>query len=885
MKPIFLEIQAFGPYADRQTVDFARLSRAGIFLIKGPTGSGKTTIFDAMMFALYGGSSGSDEKERVGRNDLEEWRCNQADSKLPTEVSFTFSIGGKTYQFARRLVPKRKKLSAEYMAGELDEEGNLFPFFENPKKDDLTQKAEELIGLTREQFRKVILLPQGQFEKFLTAGAEEKEEILKLIFDTKQWERYAVNYYEAANARRNALTKEKGEIDLALAEEGAASLEQLVEGITELEESIRRNKAEREEYAAEQKQAALNEDIRLYEQFRPLRDLEKKERLLAAKKDEFDRMGAQYRQAERAETLRAMIDQTENLYREQQKWVRRLEEKQRELPKIEEKLKAAQEKKTAHDAEDPTKELMAQIGTLQNKRSVYQEITELRNGFRKADNELRDAEKKVGDAAEALSRENMNFRTVNQRMDAARKVADDYRSRYFAGIYGELAQKLEENQPCPVCGSRNHPQPAPKAPNSVSKPDVERAEQEVRKAWNLWGQAEQRRTDAEKTKTAAAQTAADARNRWTEAKTSLNRGEESLIPGIRDLPALDNAVRKLNSQIQSYATAGQTIQNEMEACSRLLADVNADLKNCKAAYQEAESSFAQCKVTLDAALADKGYATAQEAKRELLPYEERQKMYTALISYEQSVAAVRRDLELTRQKLAGLTEPDQAGFAQRQKEISEAVERFSRLDTQYRNTQKRLAEKQKKLQDRSAHYKANIQQAEDDFTFAKKLRGDSGVGLHRYILSVMFGQMLGEANRMLSKVHGGRYQLHQTFEKSSGNKRGLNLKVYDSRSPEKEGRSVAMLSGGEKFLVSLSLSIGISAVAQSSGIRVETLFIDEGFGTLDHSSINDAMDILESVRRSNGMIGIISHVPLLESNIPVHLEVIKSNSGSRILPV
>ena len=177
MKPIRLELQAFGPYVTKQVIDFEKLSEKGIFLIKGPTGSGKTTIFDAMTFALYGGSSGETEKAKSGRNDLEEWRCSQADDKTATYVSFTFSVRGRRYVFTRKLEMKRKNLSTLYEAGEIDEAGNVIPFFERPKKDDLTQKAEELIGLTKDQFRQVVLLPQGQFERFLTASSQDKEDM------------------------------------------------------------------------------------------------------------------------------------------------------------------------------------------------------------------------------------------------------------------------------------------------------------------------------------------------------------------------------------------------------------------------------------------------------------------------------------------------------------------------------------------------------------------------------------------------------------------------------------------------------------------------------------------------------------------------------------
>ena len=140
MKPLKLELQAFGPFVTRQTVDFEKLSRGGIFLIKGNTGSGKTTIFDAMTFALYGGSSGEDAKSKTGRNDLEQWRCTQADNSLDTYVALTFSVREHTYYFKRSLTFRRVKFASVNEAGEIDENGNVIPFFENPRADFLTDK-------------------------------------------------------------------------------------------------------------------------------------------------------------------------------------------------------------------------------------------------------------------------------------------------------------------------------------------------------------------------------------------------------------------------------------------------------------------------------------------------------------------------------------------------------------------------------------------------------------------------------------------------------------------------------------------------------------------------------------------------------------------------
>ncbi|MCR4648872.1 MAG: SMC family ATPase, partial [Lachnospiraceae bacterium] len=161
--------------------------------------------------------------------------------------------------------------------------------------------------------------------------------------------------------------------------------------------------------------------------------------------------------------------------------------------------------------------------------------------------------------------------------------------------------------------------------------------------------------------------------------------------------------------------------------------------------------------------------------------------------------------------------------------------------------------------------------------------GDSGTGLQRYVLGIMFSQVIASANKMLEMVHGGRYRLFRSDDKVAGsNKRGLDLKVYDSHSAESEGRFVSTLSGGEKFLASLALSIGMSTIAQKSGIKIEALFIDEGFGSLDEDSISDAMDILNSIQEANGLVGIISHVQILQDRIPSKLIVERQGNGSHI---
>ena len=476
MKPLQLDIQAFGPYAGHQTVDFEKLSRNGIFLIKGTTGSGKTTIFDAMTFALYGGSSGDDSKNKFGRNDLEEWRCNQADKSTATEVSFTFSVQNRKYQFTRRLVPKRKNLSAEYSAGEIDESGVLIPFFENPKKDDLTSKAVELIGLTKEQFRQVVLLPQGQFERFLTASSTEKESILKKIFEADKWEAYAQNFFTAANDRKTTLENEKNAVAQSLAEEGVAT-------ISDLDSRIENQKTEKDEndkahtaFHSQKIQALLNTDRALAERFKPFHTAQKKLEELRGKEAEMVEKRAQYEKAERSEGLRTVISDYEKAEAEYDSRFKTWKAKQALLPDIQQKCQDAQDAKQAHEAASPVSALQTKIGEYEAKRPFYQNLSQLREQLTSAQQVLTEQNQTTAEAIVTFEEARQKAQNAFEASEAAEQTAREFRTRYYAGIYGEIASQLAENEPCPVCGSILHPHPAEKSAESISKEEMEENE-------------------------------------------------------------------------------------------------------------------------------------------------------------------------------------------------------------------------------------------------------------------------------------------------------------------------------------------------------------------------------------------------------------------------
>ena len=885
MKPLRLELQAFGPYANRQVIDFTKLAENGVFLIKGPTGSGKTTIFDAMTFALYGGSSGDDSKNKYGRNDLEEWRCNQADKSVATEVCFTFSVHNRQYQFVCRLTCKRKNLSASYFAGKLLDNGEWEPLFENPKKDDLTNKAIELIGLSKEQFRQVMLLPQGQFERFLTASSTEKESILKRIFDADRWEIYAQRFFQTVFERKTSLDVVKNEVESWLKENKLSNLSELNERIEALKNKQNEIQEAHRIFDSETKQRKLNADIQLAEQYKPLHDAEKKLAELESRKEEMIAKRKQCEKADRAEGLRAVVEDYERAQEEYQKRHSAHKENEKKLPDVQQKHQEACKRLQEHKENSRIEEYSKQIGFLELRKDSYKALDALQKNAKKLEKESKKQEKKAKEACDAYKEAQDQAKEAWSNYDQHDQTAADYRRRYFAGIYGELASALVENKSCPVCGSVHHPCPAQRSADSVSKVQVDQKEAEAASARKNWESRENTRKEQEKSKSQIEKDAQEAKNKFETAKRDLIEAQKMLVEGIGDLKTLEERIGELQQQIKQYNSDTDSLQNNLDEAKENLDKLTEQINTAQHECEEAQKTKDEKKAALDKKLEENGYENYMCVKRELLPSEEREKMRKELTEYDRDIQQISEDIEKWQKRLNGKAEPDSSKFEERQNEIRDEERNFSTQNTELQGKIESLTEKQTDLSNKMERFEAEIQQAEDDLAFAKKLRGDSGIGLQRYVLAVMFNQVIGEANRMLEKVHGGRYRLYRSDDKGAGNKRGLELRVHDNRSPETEGRSVSTLSGGEKFLVSLSLSIGMSTIAQKTGVQIEALFIDEGFGTLDDSSIHDAMDILESVRKSSGLIGIISHVQLLESCIPTHLEVIKTSAGSIIATV
>ena len=693
MKPLFLEIQAFGPYVEKQTVDFEKLGQKGIFLIKGNTGSGKTTIFDAMTFALYGGGTGDNDKTKNGRNDLEEWRCTQADSSTDTVVSFTFYVRDHKYKFTRSLTQKRVNLSAKYEAGEIDEDGNVIPFFNNPKKDDLTRKSEELIGLTKEQFRQVVLLPQGQFERFLTASSSEKEDILQKIFGSEQWSKYAQAFYDEAFSRKDNLDKEKAEIEHSLSEEKLETIADLKQKIDDLNNELKSLEEKHSEFAGDKKQKRLNEDIMLSEQFAPLHSLEDTLQKFAEKKDEIDKKRQSYVEAEKAERLRTPINDYEQADKEVKIRKTALDKLNKKLPDAQQKKKDAEKAKQEHEKNSPVEELNKQLGLYENKKDAYDSIEPLREVLTNCENTLKTAKEELETAEENLSVATENAKALKIKRDSVEFTAKDYRDRYYAGIYGEIAGELTEGEKCPVCGSTVHPEPATKLPDSVSKVELDKKEKTLDGANKKWNDAESDRIKAEKVRNEKKKAFDKIQIEYAKADSDVSNAAKNLIEGIVDAEALTKAVNVAKEQLTLYETRSKELQSIFSDAEKNLAELEASINGASEEYKQALVKFEEAKEKMNRALSTSGFEHFESVKLMLLPEDDRNDLHETIVKYETSLSNAEKELKKKQEELSEKSEPDKTKFEDRQNEISEELGEFNKKTAEIKTNVKRLSTK------------------------------------------------------------------------------------------------------------------------------------------------------------------------------------------------
>lgn len=879
MRPIKVEFQAFGPYVGHEVVDFEAISSKGLFLICGKTGIGKTMILDAMTFALFGKSSGH------GRDVFEAMRCTNADYDTTTFVKFEFENQGRYYLFERRLERKRVNLSPAYNLMEKEEGGAWHVVLENAKEKSLNEKAEEIIGLKYDQFCQVIILPQGKFERLLTSNSDEKESILTSIFGEYKWQEIANLFYDEAEDRKNSLRTIKDRIENSLKEEEC-------ETVSQLEFVVKRKKDEVVLLDAHFEKANYDKIIEeqqgilaISKRFGDLHKAEEKINELNEHKEERDQWEKEYSDAKRADKVRTLIETLEEAQRalkNRQKMLDDVKVAEEEYRKKEDEAIELLKNHIKHEKEiEEKKSLSIQY---EGKRKDYESIDKAEGELKskkKTVTKIEAEEKKAREEYESLSESAVNLRNEYESLNKEHSLL---LRQYLEGITGELAKNLKKGEPCPVCGSTEHPHKAKVSSNSVSEDVVNSKKEESEQKYKQLGELTVSLNEAKSVLDDKKTELQKAKGEVKVAETTIKNLSKHLVDGVNTLRELDEEIKTLKEQVEVYFEKKKELEEAEKSCRDAHKEAKTKIDVASKEVDNAEKSLKNAQKAMQKGLKDNDFSTQGEAEGMMLSPDEQESLGNMIASYDASVKAAKDSLKELKAELKGKKEPDEEKCKEKRDAAINAKGEYREKKVSLDNEIKRLDKKIKELKKEGDGIEDRIREAEEDFAFAKKLRGDSGTGLQRYVLGIMFSSVVAAANKMLEMVHGGRYRLFRSDDRAQGTKkRGLELKVYDKNSDEHEGRFVSTLSGGEKFLASLALSIGMSTIAQRSGIKIEALFIDEGFGSLDDESIADAMSVLNSIQEANGLVGIISHVQILQDQIPSKLRVEADTKGSHII--
>jgi len=1001
MRPHRLEIEAFGPYAEPVQIAFDDLAREGLFLIHGPTGAGKTYLLDALCFALYG--------EVTGERNLKGLRSDHAAATAVPRVALEFSAAGARWRVERSpacTLPKSRGTGTTSRAprATLQRLGAEGAEAVARAPADVTREITDLVGLDGARFRQVILLPQGRFAEVLRARTEEREGLLKTLFDTSLYEQAMLWLDEQSRQTRGAVFDGQRELE-GLQEQAAhvtapwCSNEGSGDGSGSgagdpAELGVRVQQLEREEARCQVSLAAAGDDLERARrhQAETTSLAERWDRRAATQQRAKERQG----QAAAIEALRqalAVADQAESLrssLRADADARSALADGQRRLNEgLRQAERARERAATLPDAvqalsllEPPPPAALARVARalashrteLEALARVAEEAASLRRSAAAAAAEAQDAAARVAKGEQLLAESTAQRQAGEAQLAAARSAADrldglqradadarsrletleqletararetqareaavtaeaaaniaraallHLRERQLAGMAARLAADLRPGQPCPVCGAPDHPQPAEAGADPVSDPQIAAAERERASA-----EERTQRAAAERARRQAEREALEQRlgKECPDASTIRAAAAESaqlLAQAVREAgetPALERRQQELLSQAQRYEQRlrelrdGASRQRQQaddgdrraaELAARVaaalgegtapsavldsLAPLEKALEELGALVEErarTASRAAETQRRLAEDLLPSSFADAAQAQAALRAEPERRQWRERIRSDEEEGTRLAALLEAPDLQDLPELRPDTAAAGERllvaDGARNQALERRTRVEAACSEL-KRLAERHRLAAAALAQHR---ERAELVGRVAERCLGRSHphISLQRWVLSAYLEEICRFANLRLELMTAGRYQLRLSdVEGRRGVKAGLGLRVLDAYTGEQ--REVSSLSGGETFQASLALALGVADTVQahSGGLALDTLFIDEGFGTLDPDNLQLAMDELDRLRQGGRLVGIISHVGALRERIRQGIEVIAGERGSRVL--
>jgi len=916
MRPTKLTLSAFGPYAGEQVIDMNRLGTGGIYLITGDTGAGKTTIFDAITFALYGEASGS-------ARDPGMLRSKYAAPDTPTFVEMEFEYCGRSYTIRRSPKYERPRQRGSGFTTQNAEGHIIFPDGRIVSKpNDITAAVHELLGIDRAQFSQIAMIAQGDFLRLLLASTEDRGKIFRQIFKTSPFQQLQDRLREEAARLGRQRTELTGSIaqyiggavcppqQEALAEQLAAARAGRLLGadcIALLDELIAPD--EEAEAQASKALSVLEKQLsEANEQLGRAQELDKARAGLSAAEERLKLMEQRHEQLQgeyesKVVPGREIIEQlTAEIAAE-----RSLLPGYDELTVLTEKQNSTQKRldtalRLAADHSAALEASRAKLSTLEAEfislGDAEKELAQLTAAEKDAKDTLSNLKKLF-----ALCRDRD---TLRQRLRAAQKdysaqsgLAEHLQSEYSrmnrafldcqAGI---LARELTEGQPCPVCGSEHHPSPARLTDTAPSEAQIDKAKASAE--------------EAQEKAIRFSRNASELLGQLQTVEASLAGQAAGLIPDS-DPDALDESIaRAIDSAAARALELGSKVGGAQLRCRRRaeaeqqLPSLRQSVSSAQGVLAEAEKNAAALQSSLQSAkeaviARAKGlsHADAKAARAYIAGLEQRRDDCTkAIESITKSLEECRTAIADCKGKrdafagqLASAEELDCSAAAQRSRELT--GER-TRLNEQLRQYAARLQANRTAREGVSAQLE-RLSELDEQIGWTSTLSdaangtlsGKEKITLETYVQASCFDRILVRANRRLTAMTGGQFELaRRDTADSLKSKSGLDLDVIDHINGSR--RSVRTLSGGESFKASLSLALGLSDEIQSSagGIRLDTMFIDEGFGSLSEGDLKQAMDVLAGLGRGNRLVGIISHVAELKERIDKQIVITKNSSGT-----
>lgn len=821
MKPVRLKLCAFGPFAKETEILFEKLGTNGIYLIYGDTGAGKTTLFDGITFALYGEASGTYRKAEMLRSDF-------ADPETKTLVELDFAYKGEMYRIVRNPAYTRKRLRGEGFATEKADASLFLPdgnVIGGSKQ--VTQKVEELLGINCSQFTQIVMIAQGEFLKLLFAGTEERGKIFRRIFRTelleslqKQAKSDFLKTRSAYEEQKRSLLQYMQEIVCDRENDGYEELaalkeEQQIHGLSQLLETLG---------------ALLKEDKNKQKQ---LADKQQQTKETLAK--------LQGRLGELSQRL-MVIEKAREEVQKQEKELGKLEEEWNTKRRFEEQQteREAKYKKALEDC--------------RHRKTALNQAEESYHSWKskldKAKEEIEDLKELEADC-QALNEAKKEWEKAQKVYMECRETSHSYTQSYAhmqqvyldeqAGILGET---LQENHPCPVCGSLEHPSPAKKQQDPPTQEQLKQMGQK----------AKQSQEDARKASEKAGEKQAEYYGQQQGVLSLANR--LLLKSSLEDLP---KELQKAQKEAETYkATLETECKKAWETCEekRMLEAREQELQKQLEAHAQAVLENRERLHAMEIQIQGKKSECALLRRQ----YAEKGQTEECLSKEIADVKAEREGYLLQEQSQQSI-----------QQVLYHRLEINTRLEACIRQGQKEMERLEKEYA-----WRENLSD-----TLNGNLTGRQKLAFEQYIQGAYFRQVIEEANKRFASMTANRFSLLQRIEAKDNRKQsGLELDVFDRYTGKQ--RSVNTLSGGEAFKASLSLALGLSDVMQrfSGGIEMDTMFIDEGFGALDEESLEQAIHVLLELSGERRLIGIISHVADLEHRIDKKIVVKREQTGS-----